>query len=84
MLVTALSTWWIRMNGSFSWIHGLSVLTLLALSGAVVAAFRGTIVNLDEVAASVRDDAGPVTLRLRHRKESLPVSRVYAELFRQM
>jgi len=45
---------------------------------------RGTIVNLDEVAAAVRDDAGRVSLRLRNRKETLPVSRVYADLFRQM
>lgn len=45
---------------------------------------RGTIVNLDEVAAAVRDEAGRVALRLRRRKEMLPVSRVYAELFRAM
>lgn len=45
---------------------------------------RGTIVNLDEVAEAVRDDSGRITLRLRHGKEALPVSRVYAELFRQM
>jgi DNA-binding LytR/AlgR family response regulator len=45
---------------------------------------RGTLVNLGEVAAAVRDDAGRVTLRLRNRKETLPVSRVYADLFRQM
>jgi len=29
---------------------------------------RGTIVNLDEVASAVRDEAGRVTLRLRNRK----------------
>jgi DNA-binding LytR/AlgR family response regulator len=45
---------------------------------------RGTIVNLREVAAAVRDEAGRVSLRLRSRKEPLPVSRVYAELFRAM
>jgi DNA-binding LytR/AlgR family response regulator len=45
---------------------------------------RGTIVNLAEVAAAARDDAGRVSLRLRNRKETLQVSRVYAELFRQM
>ena len=45
---------------------------------------RGTIVNLQEVAAAVRDDAGRVTLKLRNRKETLPVSRLYADLFRQM
>jgi len=45
---------------------------------------RGTIVNLDEVAEAVRDDTGRIALRLRHGKEALAVSRVYAELFRQM
>ena len=45
---------------------------------------RGTIVNLDEVAAAVRDEAGRVSLKLRHRKEALLVSRVYADLFRAM
>jgi len=45
---------------------------------------RGTIVNLDEVAAAVRDEAGRVSLKLRRRKEALAVSRVYAELFKAM
>jgi DNA-binding LytR/AlgR family response regulator len=45
---------------------------------------RGTVVNLGEVAAAARDDAGRLSLRLKQRKETLPVSRVYAELFRQM
>jgi len=45
---------------------------------------RSTVVNLAEVAAAVRDDAGRLTLRLKQRKEALAVSRVYAELFRQM
>jgi DNA-binding LytR/AlgR family response regulator len=45
---------------------------------------RGTVVNLGEVAAAVRDDTGRISLRLRRRKETLAVSRVYAELFRQM
>jgi DNA-binding LytR/AlgR family response regulator len=45
---------------------------------------RGTIVNLQEVAAAVRDDAGRVSLKLRNRKEILQVSRLYADLFRQM
>lgn len=45
---------------------------------------RGTIVNLKEVAAAVRDDTGRVSLRLRNRKETLAVSRVFAELFRAM
>lgn len=45
---------------------------------------RGTIVNLAEVAAAARDDTGRVSLRLRRRKETLPVSRVFAELFKAM
>lgn len=45
---------------------------------------RGTIVNLDEVAAAVRDEAGRVSLSLRRRRETLPVSRVYTELFKAM
>ncbi len=43
MLLTAVSTCWIRMSGSFSWIHGLSVLTLLGLTSAVAYAIRGDI-----------------------------------------
>ncbi len=43
MLVTALSTWWIRGNGSFSWIHGLSVFVLFALAVAVYFAITGRI-----------------------------------------
>jgi len=45
---------------------------------------RGTIVNLAQVAAALRDETGRVSLRLRSRKEMLAVSRVYAELFRAM
>ncbi len=45
---------------------------------------RGTLVNLAQVAAAVRDDAGRVSLRLKDRRETLPVSRLYAEPFRQM
>jgi len=45
---------------------------------------RGTIVNLAEVAAAVRDETGRISLKLRSRKETLAVSRVYAELFRAM
>lgn len=45
---------------------------------------RGTVVNMDEVAAAVRGDAGRVSLRLRRRKETLPVSRVFAHYFKPM
>lgn len=45
---------------------------------------RGAVVNLDAVAAAVRDDSGRLHLRLRERKEMLPVSRIFADLFKQM
>jgi len=45
---------------------------------------RSTVVNMDEVAAATRDDAGRLSLSLRNRPERLPVSRIYADLFRQM
>ena len=45
---------------------------------------RATVVNMGAVSAAVRDDAGKLSLRLKQRKESLPVSRVFADLFRQM
>ncbi len=45
---------------------------------------RGSVVNLAEVAAAVRDDSGRYSLRLKQRKETLPVSRVFADQFRQM
>ena len=45
MLVTALSSFWIRGNGSFSWIHGLSVFTLFALAGAIWFARTGRIAH---------------------------------------
>ncbi len=43
---------------------------------------RGTIVNLSEVAAATRDESGKLSVRLKQRKESLPVSRLFADLFR--
>jgi len=43
---------------------------------------RGTIVNLAEVAAATRDESGRLSVRLKSRKESLQVSRVFADLFR--
>ena len=43
MLVTALSSFWIRSTGGFSWIHGLSVVAVAALAGAVYFAVRGNI-----------------------------------------
>jgi DNA-binding LytR/AlgR family response regulator len=32
----------------------------------------------------VRDDSGRLHLQMRERKETLPVSRVFADLFKQM
>ncbi|HEY5636884.1 MAG TPA: DUF2306 domain-containing protein [Burkholderiales bacterium] len=43
MLVTAGSTWWIRSSGSFSWIHILSVITLVVLAVAIWCAATGRI-----------------------------------------
>ena len=43
MLVTALSTVWIKGNGSYSWIHLLSVGTVIILAGVVYAAMNGRI-----------------------------------------
>ncbi len=45
---------------------------------------RGTVVNMDEIVAAVRDDSGRLTLRLRSRREPVAVSRVYAHLFKPM
>jgi uncharacterized membrane protein len=43
MLVAAISTYWIRTGGGFSWIHGLSIVTLIALAFAVHFAVVGNI-----------------------------------------
>jgi DNA-binding LytR/AlgR family response regulator len=45
---------------------------------------RGTIVNVTEVRAAVRDRLGRLSVQLKSRTELLPVSRAYAERFRQM
>jgi DNA-binding LytR/AlgR family response regulator len=45
---------------------------------------RGTVVAIDHVSAAVRDDSGRLRLSLRGRSETLPVSRVFAHLFKQM
>lgn len=45
---------------------------------------RATVVNISQVTAAVRDEAGRLRLTLRGRGETLAVSRVYAHLFRQM
>jgi len=62
----------------------LKELLPLLPAGRFAQIHRGTIVNLGEIAAAVRDDAGRVSLKLRNRKEMLAVSRLYADQFRQM
>ena len=43
MLLTAVSTAWIKGNGTYSWIHVLSVATVLILAAVVYAAMNGRI-----------------------------------------
>lgn len=45
---------------------------------------RGTVVNMNEVAATRRDIGGRVFVKLKDGKTELPVSRAYAHLFKQM
>jgi DNA-binding LytR/AlgR family response regulator len=45
---------------------------------------RGTLVNVRQIAAARHDAMGRLTLQLKQRPETLPVSRNYAHLFRQM
>lgn len=43
MAVTALSSFWIRTHGHFSWIHLLSLWVLFILVKALVAIYRGNV-----------------------------------------
>lgn len=45
---------------------------------------RGTVVNANCIESAVRDDSGKWSVKLRGRERMLPVSRVYAHLFKQM
>ncbi|WP_423601338.1 LytR/AlgR family response regulator transcription factor [Roseateles sp. MS654] len=45
---------------------------------------RGHIVQVDAIERVHRDDAGKLTLRLRHRPERLAVSRMYGHLFKAL
>lgn len=45
---------------------------------------RGTIVNVGQVASTVRDEYGKLSIILRDRTEKVRVSPLYAHLFRQM
>lgn len=45
---------------------------------------RGTVVRADAIASATRDEAGKLTLALRGHADRLPVSRLYAHLFKGM
>jgi DNA-binding LytR/AlgR family response regulator len=45
---------------------------------------RGTVVRAEGIEAVTRDEAGKLHLQLRGRKDRLPVSRLYAHLFKAM
>jgi DNA-binding LytR/AlgR family response regulator len=45
---------------------------------------RGTVVRAEAIESVTRDEAGKLHLALRGRKEKLPVSRLYAHLFKAM
>jgi DNA-binding LytR/AlgR family response regulator len=45
---------------------------------------RSTIVNVHAIDSVIRDDRGNLTLRLKQRSETLPVSEAYTHLFHQM
>ena len=45
---------------------------------------RSAVVNVHAIDSVMRDDRGNLTLRLKHRPETLPVSEAYTHLFHQM
>jgi DNA-binding LytR/AlgR family response regulator len=45
---------------------------------------RSTIINVNAIAGVSRDLAGHLIVKLKSRKETLPVSQPFAHLFRQM
>ena len=45
---------------------------------------RGTLVQATAIARVLRDESGKLTLHLRERPEAIPVSRLYAHLFKAM
>ena len=45
---------------------------------------RSTVVNVNHIQLATRDDDGKLSVKLRERNVSLPVSRVFAHLFKQM
>jgi DNA-binding LytR/AlgR family response regulator len=57
---------------------------IVLLSLYAIAVILPDIVNVAQVAASTRDLSGRVQVKLKSRPESLPVSRAFAQRFRQM
>ncbi|RJF99260.1 LytR/AlgR family response regulator transcription factor [Noviherbaspirillum saxi] len=45
---------------------------------------RGTVVNAHCIQSAIRDESGKLSLKLKNHEQMLPVSRVYAHLFKQM
>ncbi len=45
---------------------------------------RSTLVNVNAIAGVARDLRGHLNVRLKHRKETLPVSESYIHIFKQM
>ena len=45
---------------------------------------RSAVVNVHAIDSVIRDDRGNLTLRLKQRPETLPVSEAYTHLFHQM
>ena len=45
---------------------------------------RSTLVNINAIAGVTRDFRGRLSVKLKHRNETLPVSETYAHLFKQM
>jgi uncharacterized membrane protein len=43
MLISATASFWIRSNGAFSWIHILSIVTIVSIVSALIAIRRGNV-----------------------------------------
>jgi len=86
LTITAVGTAAALVGGGFALFTYDSLRELAAQlpGGRFQQVHRSTIVNLSEVAAAVKDESGKLSLRLRNRKEMLPVSRLYADLFKAM
>ena len=58
--------------------------TYLALAKGRFQRDRGTVVRANAIESVTRDEAGKLHVQLRGRPEKLPVSRIYAHLFKAM